>query len=133
MSNMLSVSLATLSPNVRNWTHSCPLKNCYILQIICFSTKQILAKYCDILYNMSTALGGELAVPCRLQTATVGPSVTGGFLRGKQEFARSVDIKVLCNVNLSTVSGWEHSSTTQQDRVPQGCFEVATYKDTVSA
>ena len=85
------------------------------------------------MYNSNTALGGELAVPCRLQSATVGLKVTGGFMRGKQEFARSVDIKVLCNVNLLTVSGWEHSSTTQQDRVPQGCFEVATYKDTVSA
>lgn len=58
-----------------------------------------------------TVLGGELAVPCYLQSATVGLNVAGGFLRGKQAFARSVDTKVLCNVILSTVSGWEHSST----------------------
>ena len=80
-----------------------------------------------------TVLGGELAVPCYLQSATVGLNVAGGFLRGKQAFARSVDTKALCNVILSTVSGWEHSSTTQIERVPQGCFGVATYKDTVSA
>ena len=50
-----------------------------------------------------TVLGGELAVPCYLQSATVGLNVAGGFLRGKQAFARSVDTKVLCNVILSTV------------------------------
>ena len=80
-----------------------------------------------------TVLGGELAVPCYLQSATVGLNVAGGFLRGKQAFARSVDTKVLCNVILSTVSGWEHSSTTQIERVPQGCSGVATSNDTVSA
>lgn len=85
------------------------------------------------MYNSDTALGGELAVPCRLQSATVGLKVAGGFLCGKQEFARSVDTKVLCDVNLSTVSGWEHSSTTQHERAPQGSFGVVAYKDTVSA
>lgn len=72
-------------------------------------------------------------MPCYLQSATVGLKVAGGFLRGKQEVARSVDTKVLCNVNLRTVSGWEHSSTKQIKRVPQGCFGVATYENTVSA
>jgi len=72
-------------------------------------------------------------VPCYLQSATVGLKVADGFLRGKQEAARSVDTKVLCNVNLRTVSGWEHSSTKQIERVPQGCFGVATYGNTVSA
>lgn len=72
-------------------------------------------------------------MPCRLQSATVGPNVTGGFLRGKQEFARGVDTKVLCDVTLLTASGWEHSSATQYERAPQGSFGVATYKDTVSA
>ena len=57
------------------------------------------------MYNSNTALGGELAVPCRLQSATVGLKVTDGFMRGKQEFARSVDTKVLCDVTLLTVSG----------------------------
>ena len=85
------------------------------------------------MYNTFTALGGELAVPCYSQSATVGLNVAGGFRRGKQESARSVDIKVLCNVRLLTVSGWEHSSTTQFERVPQGSFGVATYRDTVSA
>ena len=72
-------------------------------------------------------------MPCRLQSATVGLNVAGGFICGKQEFARSVDTKVLCDVTLLTVSGWEHSSTTQYERAPQGSFGVATYKDTVSA
>lgn len=49
-------------------------------------------------YNIGTVLGGELAVPCHLQSATVGLKVAGGFLRWKQELARSVDPKVLCNV-----------------------------------
>ena len=31
------------------------------------------------------------------------------------------------------MSGWEHSSTKQYERVPRGSFGVATYKDTVSA
>ena len=78
-------------------------------------------------------LSGELAVPCCLQSATVGLNGTGGFVRGKQEGVRSVDTKVLCNVTLLTVSGRERSSTTQFDRVPQGCFGVAACADTVSA
>lgn len=53
-----------------------------------------------MLYNIPTVLGGELAVPCCLQSATVGPNVAGGFLRGKLEIARGVDTKVLCNVTL---------------------------------
>ena len=61
---------------------------------------QTLAFLRKVLYNTCTVLGGELAVPCHLQSATVGPNVAGGFLRGKQELARSVDIKVLCNVTL---------------------------------
>ena len=72
-------------------------------------------------------------MPCHSQSATVGLNVAGGFRRGKQEAARSVDTKVLCNVTLLTVSGWEHSSTTQLDRVPRGSFGVATYRNTVSA
>ena len=72
-------------------------------------------------------------MPCYLQSATVGLNVAGGLLRGKLEVVRSVDIKVLCNVILLTVSGWEHSSTTQLERVPQGSFEVATCENTVSA
>ena len=44
-----------------------------------------------------------------------------------------VDTKVLCDAMLSTVSGWEHSSTTQFERAPQGSFGVVTYRDTVSA
>lgn len=63
------------------------------------------------MYNNGTALSGELAVPCRLQSATVGLNVAGGFICGKQESARNVDTKVLCDAMLSTVSGWEHSST----------------------
>ena len=86
-----------------------------------------------MLYNGNTALGGELAVPCRLQSATVGLTVADGFVCGKLEFARSVDIKVLCDVKLRTASGWEHSSAKQSERAPQGSFEVATYNDTVSA
>lgn len=61
---------------------------------------QTLAFLPKVLYNTCTVLGGELAVPCCLQSATVGPNVAGGFLRGKPELARSVDIKVLCNVTL---------------------------------
>ena len=86
-----------------------------------------------LMYNTLTALSGELAVPCYSQSATVRLNVAGGFRRVKQESARSVDTKVLCNVRLSTVSGWGHSSTTQLKRVPQGSFGVATYRDTVSA
>ena len=86
-----------------------------------------------MLYNTITALGGEPAVPCYSQSATVRLNVAGGFRRGKLETARSVDPKVLCNVTLSTVSGWGHSSTTQFERVPRGSFGVATYRDTVSA
>ena len=56
-----------------------------------------------------------------------------GFWCGKQALVRSVDLKVLCNVTLRTVSGWEHSSTKQFERVPRGSFEVATCKYTVSA
>ena len=85
------------------------------------------------MYNSVTALSGELAVPCRLQSATVGLNVAGGFICGKQESARNVDTKVLCDAMLSTVSGWEHSSTTQFERAPQGSFGVVTYLDTVSA
>ena len=94
---------------------------------------QTVALFSLLLYNTHTALGGELAVPCCLQSATVGLNVAGGLLRGKLEIVRSVDIKVLCNVILLTVSGWEHSSTTQLERVPQGSFEVATCENTVSA
>ena len=36
-------------------------------------------------------------------------------------------------MTLRTVSGWEHSSTKQFERVPRGSFEVATCKYTVSA
>lgn len=64
------------------------------------STKQTLAIFFKVVYNSNTALGGELAVPCRLQSATVGLKVAGGFACGKQEFARSVDTKVLCDVTL---------------------------------
>ena len=95
--------------------------------------RQTLAKLHKFVYNTFTALSGELAVPCHSQSATVGLKVAGGFRRGKQESARSVDTKVLCNATLLTVSGWEHSSTTQHERVPQGSFGVATYRDTVSA
>ena len=56
-----------------------------------------------------------------------------GFWCGKQALVRSVDLKVLCNVTLRTVSGWEHSSTKQLERVPRGSFGGATCKYTVSA
>lgn len=59
---------------------------------------QILAFWTKMRYNACTVLGGELAVPCYLQSATVGLNVAGGFLRWKQELVRSVDPKVLCNV-----------------------------------
>ena len=36
-------------------------------------------------------------------------------------------------MTLRTVSGWEHSSTKQIERVPRGSFGVATYKYTVPA
>lgn len=40
--------------------------------------------FCEqTLYNAYTALGGELAVPCYLQSATVGLNVAGGFMCGK--------------------------------------------------
>lgn len=55
-----------------------------------------------------------------------------GFWCGKQALVRSVDLKVLCNVTLRTVSGWEHSSTKQLERVPRGSFGGATCKYTVS-
>lgn len=95
--------------------------------------RQTVAICAETVYNTVTVLGGEPAVPCRLQSAIVGPNVAGGFLRGKQEIARSVDTKVLCNVTLRTVSGRERSSTKQTDRVPQGSFGGATYEDTVPA
>ena len=72
-------------------------------------------------------------VPCYPQTTTVGLKVAGGFSCGKQEHIRNVDIKVLCNKMLLTVSGQECSSTTQFDCVPRGSFEVVTCVDTVSA
>ena len=56
-----------------------------------------------------------------------------GFWCGKQALVRSVDLKVLCNATLRTVSGWEHSSTKQLERVPRGSFGGATCKYTVSA
>ena len=102
------------------------------LRLFCRRQKT-LAIVCSLCYNTFTVLGGELAVPCCLQSATVGLNGVGGILCGKQEFARDVDIKVLCNVTLRTVSGWEHSSTKQHARVPRGSFEVVTCKDTVSA
>ena len=101
-------------------------------QPIHFNNKT-LAKFTPLVYNILTALGGELAVPCYSQSATVGLNVAGGFRRGKQASARGVDTKVLCIVRLLSVSGWGHSSTTQFERVPQGSFGVATYRDTVSA
>ena len=55
-----------------------------------------------------------------------------GFWCGKQALVRSVDLKVLCNATLRTVSGWEHSSTKQLERVPRGSFGGATCKYTVS-
>ena len=82
---------------------------------------------------MLAVLGGELVVPCYPQTTTVGLKVAGGFSCGKQEHIRNVDIKVLCNKMLLTVSGQECSSTTQFDCVPRGSFEVVTCVDTVSA
>ena len=64
------------------------------------SSIQTVAKFLAVVYNTFTVLGGELAVPCYLQSATVGLKVAGGFSRGKQASARSVDTKVLCNVKL---------------------------------
>jgi len=62
---------------------------------------------------LTTALDGELAVPCELQSAIAVSNAVPGFGYGWPHIARGVDIKVLCNVMLWTVSGLDRSSTKQ--------------------
>ena len=49
-------------------------------------------------YIYLAALCGELAVPCRLQAATVGQNTVRGASYGRQLPLSDVDFKVLCNV-----------------------------------
>lgn len=58
-------------------------------------------------------LDGELAVPCKLQSAIAVSNTILGLYHGWLHGARSVDIKVLCNVILWTVSELDRSSTKQ--------------------
>ena len=44
-----------------------------------------------------TVLGGELAVPCYLQSATVGPNANRGGDANTSVLISNVDFKVLCN------------------------------------
>ncbi len=66
-----------------------------------------------MLYNSFTALDGEAAAPCDLQPATVGSNAVLGLRMGGQLPLGDVDVKVLCNVCLRTVSGLDRSSTKQ--------------------
>ncbi len=72
-------------------------------------------------------LDGELAVPCKLQSAIAVSNTFRGDRYGWPHRARGVDSKVPCNVILRTVSELDRSSTKQDWRVPRGNFEVATY------
>ena len=58
-------------------------------------------------------LDGELAVPCKLQSAIAVSNAIPGLRYGWLHKARSVDIKVPCNVILRTVSELDRSSTKQ--------------------
>ena len=58
-------------------------------------------------------LDGELAVPCKLQSAIVVSNANRGFCYGWLRMARSDDSKVPCNVILRTVSEPDRSSTKQ--------------------
>ena len=58
-------------------------------------------------------LDGELAVPCKLQSAIVVSNANLGFCYGWLRMARGVDSKVPCNVILRTVSELDRSSTKQ--------------------
>ncbi len=64
-------------------------------------------------YNNSTALDGEAAALCDLQSATVGSNAAPGLRMGGRLPLGGVDVKVLCNVCLRTVSGLDRSSTKQ--------------------
>lgn len=48
-------------------------------------------------YNNNTVLGGEIVVPCHLQTTTAGLNACGGRHVGSVDRVRSVDTKVSCN------------------------------------
>lgn len=58
-------------------------------------------------------LDGELAVPCKLQSAIVVSNAVRGLGYGWLHGARNVDSKVPCNVILRTVSELDRSSTKQ--------------------
>lgn len=62
--------------------------------------KIVVAKIDSKCYNHTAVLDGELAVPCELQSAIAVSNTILGFCYGWLHGARSVDIKVLCNVIL---------------------------------
>ena len=65
-------------------------------------------------YNNCTALDGEAAALCNLQSAIDGSNAVLGLRMGGQLPLGDVDTKVLCNVCLRTVSGLDRSSTKQE-------------------
>ena len=67
-----------------------------------------------IAYNKHTALDGELAALCNLQSAIVGLNTVLGLRMEGLLPLGDVDAKVLCNVCLRTVSGLDRSSTKQE-------------------
>lgn len=69
--------------------------------------------FCATGYNIATALDGELAALCNLQSATVGSNTVLGLRMGGPLPLGGDDVKVLCNVCLRTVSGLDRSSTKQ--------------------
>lgn len=64
-------------------------------------------------YNNRTALDGEVAALCNLQSAIDGSNAVPGLRMGGPLPLGDVDTKVLCNVCLRTVSGLDRSSTKQ--------------------
>ena len=86
--------------------------------------KVIFLEYLPCLCYNSFVLDGELAVPCNLQSAIAGVMSGLGLVPVWLPFISGVEVWVLRNGCLRTVSGWEQSSTKQNFpcavRVPGG-------------
>ena len=62
-------------------------------------------------YTKRTRAAGGVAVPCTSNPLELGSYPAAGFWAVKLPFASGVEVWVLRNRNLRTVSGWEQSST----------------------
>ncbi len=64
------------------------------------TARKTVALFAQKAYNNGTALDGELAALCNLQSATVGLNTVLGLRMGGPLPLGGVDVKVLCNVCL---------------------------------